>query len=354
MAADFNQQLKELTATVEARLQAGDSPAQVLKDKGLRQAFRDLTSLPAADRQAAGQQLNQLRQTIVDYQTATAGIDEPEPPDQLFLDPTAPVDIGGSTPPSLPAIEQGSIHPVSQALAEVIDIFGRMGFEAVESRQIDSEYYMFDSLNFPVGHPARAEFDTFHLVDADSGGRSLVAPAHTSAMQHRILKERRAQLVEGQPIAMVVPGRVFRHEDVDASHDHMFYQLEGIYVDRQVTVANLIGTLKDFLQTYYGQALEIKVQPFYFPFTEPSFELAISCPFCSRQEGGCRVCSQGWIELLGCGAIHPNVLSAAGIDPKEFSGFAWGIGLTRLAMIKHNIDDIRHFASGRVEFLRQF
>ena len=354
MAADLDQQLKQLTADLEGRLQAGDPPAQVLRDKRLKQAFQNLAKLPPKDRQSAGQRLNQLRQTVADYQAAIAGLDGPDQTSPFFFDPTAPIGINGQNPPPLPAVESGSIHPISQAEAEAVEILGRMGFEVVESRQIDSEYYMFDSLNFPAGHPARTQFDTFQLVDQDSSGRPLLAPAHTSVMQNRVLKSRKDQLIDGQPIAAVVPGRVFRNEDVDASHDHMFYQLEGIYVDRQVTVANLVASLKEFMQAYYGQVLEIKLQPFYFPFTEPSFEMAISCPFCQQKAGGCRVCSQGWIELLGCGLIHPNVLAAAEIDPKVYSGFAWGIGLGRLVMIKHNIDDIRHLASGRVEFLRQF
>ena len=355
MSSDnFNQLIEQLTADLTARLEAGDSPAQVLKDPRLRQAFGNLANLPEADRQAAGKALNNLRQTISGYQPSKDSEAEAKPGEGLFFDPTAPIDIGGQTPVSLPPAEQGSIHPISQALGEVMDIFGRMGFEAIESRQIDSEYYMFDSLNFPPDHPARAEFDTFHLANTSTSGQPLVAPAHTSSMQNRVLKERRQQLDDGRPVAVVVPGRVFRNEDVDATHDHMFYQLEGIYVDKKVTVANLIATLKEFMQVYYGQALDIKIQPFYFPFTEPSFELAISCPFCQQKSADCRVCSQGWIEILGCGEIHPNVLSAAGVDPSKYSGFAWGLGLMRLVMIKHNIEDIRHFVSGKVEFLRQF
>ena len=158
----------------------------------------------------------------------------------------------------------------------------------------------------------------------------------------------------GRPIAVVIPGRVFRHEDVDATHDHMFYQLEGVYVDRQVTVANLIATLRESMSAYFGQLVRLKIQPFYFPFTEPSFELAISCPFCSQTSAGCRVCNAGWIELLGCGMIHPNVLRLAGIDANTYTGFAWGLGINRLVMIKNGIEDIRHFTSGRLEFLRQF
>ena len=266
---------------------------------------------------------------------------------------TAPFGINQSASEALLDPAGGSLHPVAQTQDELVGIFSRMGFEAVESRQLDNEFYMFDSLNFPRNHPARDEFDTFFLTDKDPEGRALVAPAHTSTMQNRILKRLKGRLERGLPAAAVVPGRVFRNEDVDATHDHMFYQLEGMYVSEKVTVANLIATLREALSAFFKQELELKIQPFYFPFTEPSFEFAISCPFCDRS-GSCRVCSGGWIELLGCGMIHPNVLKLAGIDPTRYSGFAWGLGLTRLTMISHGIEDIRHFATGKLEFLRQF
>jgi phenylalanyl-tRNA synthetase alpha chain len=187
----------------------------------------------------------------------------------------------------------------------------------------------------------------------DKEGKQFIAPAHTSTMQNRVLSAGKERLKEGQAIATVIPGRVFRNEDLDARHEHTFYQLEGVYVDKGINAGHLIATLKTFLQEYYGKQLEVKTQPFYFPFTEPSFEFAISCPFCDKK--GCRICSQtGWIELLGCGMIHPNVLHAAGIDTNEYTGFAWGMGIERLVMMKYGIEDVRHFESGRLDFLRQF
>jgi phenylalanyl-tRNA synthetase alpha chain len=172
-------------------------------------------------------------------------------------------------------------------------------------------------------------------------------------MQNRVLKDRKDKLEQGEPIAVVIPGRVFRNEDLDARHEHTFYQLEGVYVGKGVHAGMLIATLKTFLQTYYGKELEVKTQPFYFPFTEPSFEFAISCPFCDKK--GCNVCSRsGWIELLGCGMIHPNVLRHAGIDQETYTGFAWGCGIERLVMMKYGIEDVRHFESGKLDFLRQF
>ncbi len=206
---------------------------------------------------------------------------------------------------------------------------------------------MFGSLNFPKDHPARDDYDTFVT---DEG---LIAPAHTSTMQNRVLKERKANLEKGKPIAVVIPGRVFRNEDVDATHEHTLYQIEGVYVSEGVHAGHLMATLKTFLEEYYGQELDVKTQPFYFPFTEPSFEFALSCPFCKKQ--GCGICKQaGWIELLGCGMIHPNVLKEAGIDPEKYTGFAWGMGTMRLVMMKYGIEDIRHFQSGNLKFLRQF
>jgi phenylalanyl-tRNA synthetase alpha chain len=228
-----------------------------------------------------------------------------------------------------------------------------MGFTAVESREIDDDFHMFGALNFPEGHPARDDYDTFMTVEQDSNGKQFIAPAHTSTMQHRVLQQYKSDLEAGRPIAVVIPGRVFRNEDLDARHEHTFYQLEGVYVGEGINAGHLIATLKTFLQEYYGKQLEVKTQPFYFPFTEPSFEFALSCPFCDKK--GCNVCSQsGWIELLGCGMIHPNVLHQAGIDTNKYTGFAWGGGIERLVMMKYGIEDIRYFESARLDFLRQF
>jgi phenylalanyl-tRNA synthetase alpha chain len=212
---------------------------------------------------------------------------------------------------------------------------------------------MFEALNFAEGHPARDDYDTFMTVQTDVNDKAFIAPAHTSTMQHRVLMEFKPLLEAGKPIAVLLPGRVFRNEDLDARHEHTFYQFEGVYVDKGINAGNLLATFKTFLGEYYGQDVEIKSQPFYFPFTEPSFELALSCPFCNKQ--GCNICSHsGWIELLGMGMIHPNVLHQAGIDTNIYTGFAWGCGLERLVMMKYGIEDIRNFESGRLDFLRQF
>jgi phenylalanyl-tRNA synthetase alpha chain len=189
-------------------------------------------------------------------------------------------------------------------------------------------------------------------VETDKDGDPLIAPAHTSTMQNRVLKKYRDNLAQGEAIAVIVPDRTFRNEDLDARHEHTFYQVEGVFVAKGVHAGMLVATLQKFLEEYYGRTLNVRVNPFYFPFTEPSFEFALECPFC---EAGCSVCSHSkWIELLGCGMIHPNVLAAADIDSEKYTGFAFGCGIDRLVMMKYNIEDIRHLESGKLNFLRQF
>lgn len=303
-----------------------------------------LRTQPAKERAAFGKEVNALKNELTQLvKKALAPRASPLAP----IDVTAPFDINVADKPELLPAEQGSRHPLSTELEIVLDIFARMGFTAVESRELDDDWHMFGSLNFPAEHPARDDYDTF-VTDEE-----LIAPAHTSTMQNRVLKQFKPNLKAGQPIAVVLPGRVFRNEDVDARHEHTFHQFEGVFVDKDVHAGHLVATFQTFLNEYYQQKIEVKLQPFYFPFTEPSFEMVISCPFCGK--AGCHVCGYvGWIELLGMGMIHPNVLKMAGIDPIEYTGFAWGCGLERLVMIKYNIEDIRHFHSGNLKFLRQF
>lgn len=325
-----------------------DVKAEIFRAPEFRALSDQLRTLPVEQRADFGKELNQLKgelQKLVDEHRDT---EQSLPP----IDVTAPMDVNAPKPELLPA-KQGSQHPLTTEISNVLDIFYRMGFEAVESREIDDDYHMFETLNFPADHPARDDYDTFMTEQTDKSGNALIAPAHTSTMQNRVMAARKDKLEKGDPIAVVIPGRVFRNEDLDARHEHTFYQLEGVYVGKGVHAGMLIATLKTFLQEYYGKELEVKTQPFYFPFTEPSFEFAISCPFCDKK--GCNICSRtGWIELLGCGMIHPNVLRHAGIDPEVYTGFAWGCGIERLVMMKYNIEDVRHFESGKLDFLRQF
>jgi phenylalanyl-tRNA synthetase alpha chain len=317
----------------------------ILRAPEFNALFSKLKNMDSENRAKFGKEINDLKNELEsileDITNSSSEVQQ--------IDVTAPTDLNISTDhhPKLLSSSYGSKHPLMVELDKVLDIFYRMGFTAVESRQIDDDYHMFESLNFPEGHPARDDFDTFMTTDG------LIAPAQTSTMQNRILKAGKDSLIEGNPIATVVPGRVFRNEDVDARHGHTFYQLEGIYVNKGVNTGHLISTFKTFLEEYYGQKMELILQPFYFPFTEPSFEFVLSCPFCQKK--GCNICSQtGWIELGGCGMIHPNVLKMAGIDSEEYTGFAWGFGIDRLVMMKYGIEDIRHFMSGKIEFLRQF
>lgn len=335
----------------ELKRRAGEGDRSVLRSPELRSLFDQLKTLPTEQRSAFGQEINALRQEL------TSMLDKRQDQAQALpsIDITAPFDanVPVAERPTLLPTEQGSRHPLMQELDTILDIFYRMGFTAVESREIDDDFHMFGSLNFPEGHPARDDYDTFLTTQTDKNDSPLIAPAHTSTMQNRVMQRLKPQLEQGRPVAAVIPGRVFRNEDLDARHEHTFYQLEGIYVDKGIHAGHLIATLKAFLQEYYGKELEVKTNPFYFPFTEPSFEFMLSCPFCEKQ--GCQVCSySGWIELLGCGMIHPNVLHQAGIDTNVYTGFAWGGGIDRLVMMKYGIEDVRYFHSGRLDFLRQF
>lgn len=337
-------------ADLLARINASDTPHEIMRAPELRALAEDLKNLPPEERADAGRTLNELKQSL-----ATAVQErEAELLDQAVvpIDVTAPMDVNGQLPTLLPT-SHGTVHPITQEIAAMSDILQRMGFKVFESRELDDQYHMFESLNFPAGHPARDDFDTFMTVQTDKDGEPLIAPAHTSTMQNRIMQELLPQLEKGMPIAAASIDRVFRNEDLDPRHEHTFYQHEGIYVDKDIHAGMLVATLKTFLESYYQTELNVRVNPFYFPFTEPSFEFSLSCPFCKGE--GCSICSHsGWIELLGCGMIHPNVLKAAGIDPEVYTGFAWGGGVERLIMMKYGIEDIRHFESAKLEFLRQF
>ncbi|HSX15382.1 MAG TPA: phenylalanine--tRNA ligase subunit alpha [Candidatus Saccharimonadales bacterium] len=346
-----NQKVQETAELLQARFLELSEKSEIMKAVELKALFAEIPQLPADQRGVFGKELNELRGELQQMVDAAGDQSEALPP----IDVTAPFDVNtpaNQRPALLPSIT-GSKHPLMTELELVLDIFYRMGFTAVESREIDDDYHMFGSLNFPEGHPARDDYDTFTTTQADAKGKPFIAPAHTSTMQNRVLRKYAGNLEKGEPIAVLLPGRVFRNEDLDARHEHTFHQFEGVYVGKGINAGNLLATFKTFLSEYYQQDIEIKTQPFYFPFTEPSFELALSCPFCQKQ--GCQVCSHsGWIELLGMGMIHPNVLREGGVDPEAYTGFAWGCGLERLVMMKYGIEDIRHFESGKLDFLRQF
>lgn len=329
-----------------------DEPRSVLRSQELRGLYGGIATLPTEQRGEFGKKVNELKQeleqVINEREAELSTISLPP------IDVTAPMDVNAEIPGLLPS-DHGTIHPLMREIEKISDIFNRMGYVIEESREIDDQFHMFESLNFPKGHPARDDYDTFMTEETDVNGDRLIAPAHTSTMQNRVLAKYRDNLEKGEAIAVIVPDRVFRNEDLDARHEHTFYQVEGVYVSEKVNVGNLIATLQEFLQEYYGKKLDVRVNPFYFPFTEPSFEFALSCPFCEGKDPSCKVCSgEGWIELLGCGLIHPNVLRAAEIDPEKYTGFAFGCGIDRLVMMKYGIEDVRHFESGKLDFLKQF
>lgn len=335
-----NTEVKKAAGQLRAKFKELEDKRSILRAPELSALYDRIKTLPAGKARAEfGRGVNQLKQELeLLVESQKSKVENLAP-----IDVTAPFDVNvpHEVRPKLLAADNGSQHPLMTELQKILDIFYRMGFTVVESRELDDDYHMFTSLNFPKDHPARDEYDTFVT---DEG---LIAPAHTSIMQNRVFKSMNI------PIRAVIPGRVFRNEDLDARHEHTFYQLEGVYVDKAINAGHLIATLKEFLEEYFAQKLEVKTQPFYFPFTEPSFEFALSCPFCKKK--GCSICSQtGWIELLGCGMIHPNVLKDGGIDPAEYSGFAWGMGIDRLVMMKYGVEDVRHFHSGNLNFLRQF
>lgn len=325
--------------TLLSRVKELDIPRDVLKSREIKELYATIPALSPAERAAYGQAINALKQDL------EAAIAEREAAKEAAavqsLDVTAPWDVNASLPALLPT-EQGTQHPLTKELEQVIDIFTRMGFEAVESRQIDTDWNMFGALNFPEGHPARDGYDTFRTEEG------LIPPAHTSTMQNRILQKGREQLEAGGHIASISYGRVFRNEDVDATHEHTFYQCEGVYVSKDASLAQMLGTLRSFFEAYYGQELKIKTQPAYFPFVEPGLEFAIEKPAALGGKPG------EWLEMLGCGMIHPNVLLAANIDPEKYRGFAWGGGIERLVMLKYGIEDLRYFESGKLQFLRKF
>ncbi|HEY3741221.1 MAG TPA: phenylalanine--tRNA ligase subunit alpha, partial [Bryobacteraceae bacterium] len=244
---------------------------------------------------------------------------------------------------TLPAegVRKGSLHPVTQIQREIEELFISLGFTVLDGPEVETEQNNFDALNIPASHPARDMQDTFWL----EGGNLL--RTHTSPVQVRGMRRL------GPPLRMIAPGRVFRNEEVDASHEHTFYQVEGMMIDREVSVANLIYFMKTLLSGIFKREVTVRLRPGYFPFVEPGFELDIQCLICGGP--GCAVCKHsGWVELLPCGLVHPNVLRMSGIDPDEWNGFAFGLGLTRLAMMRYQIDDIRQMQGGDLRFLTQF
>lgn len=309
---------------------------EVLGRKGVLAGIsRDFGKLSPEDRSRIGKLLNSVKQeletALESRKSAFAALALNARLESEWVDLTLPA----------PPPRRGSLHPVTIIQSEIEDLFVSMGFTVLDGPEVESEYNNFDALNIPRDHPARDMQDTFWLTDGN------LLRTHTSPVQVRGMRKL------GPPLRMIAPGRVFRNEEVDASHEHTFYQLEGMMVDRDVSVAHLIFFMKTLLSSIFRREVTVRLRPGYFPFVEPGFELDIQCLICGGP--GCPVCKQsGWVELLPCGLVHPNVLRMSGIDPEEWNGFAFGLGLTRLAMMRYQIDDIRLLLGGDLRFLTQF
>jgi len=326
-------QLLESASTLDA-IEAVRVEALGRKGK-LAEISKTFGKLTPEERASTGKLLNSVKQdleTKIDSRKAAL--------EAAALDARLDAEWFDLTTPA-PGVRPGSLHPVTRVQQELEQLFISLGFTVLDGPEVETEYYNFDALNIPGDHPARDMQDTFWLKD----GRLL--RTHTSPVQVRGLE------TLGLPLKMIAPGRVFRNEEVDASHEHTFYQLEGMMVDRDVSVAHLIYFMKTMLSAIFHREVTVRLRPGFFPFVEPGFELDIQCLICGGP--GCAVCKHsGWVELLPCGLVHPAVLRYGGADPEQWGGFAFGLGLTRLAMMRYGIDDIRLFTSGDLRFLRQF
>ena len=244
-----------------------------------------------------------------------------------------------------PEIDRGHLHLVTQARDQLEDIFVAMGYRVAEGPEVETDWYNFEALNMPPGHPARSMWDTLYVKLGTP--ESTLLRTHTSPVQIRVMQS------EPPPIYVVMPGRCYRRDTPDARHLPVFHQIEGLVVDRGTSFGDLAGTIEAFTEAYFGPAIHSRLRPSFFPFTEPSAEFEVTCIFC--EGAGCRVCSHsGWIELGGCGMVDPNVFKAVGLDPEQWQGFAFGFGIDRCAMMRHNVDDLRHFITNDIRFLRQF
>jgi phenylalanyl-tRNA synthetase alpha chain len=339
----LDQSIQELEARSLERIAAAASEEELeavrvdaLGRKGpLAQAGKEMGKLAPAERASFGKLLNRARQNLEQALAARkqtlAEAALRVRLDAEWLDLTLPA----------PGPRRGHLHPITRIQRELEELFSSLGFAVLDGPEVEDEYHNFDALNIPPDHPARDMQDTFWL----DGGNLL--RTHTSPVQVRGMERL------GPPLRMIAPGRVFRNESVDASHEHTFYQLEGMMIDRDVSVANLLYFMKTLLTAIFHRDVTVRLRPGYFPFVEPGFELDIQCLICGGP--GCPVCKQsGWVELLPCGLVNPRVLRMSGIDPEVWGGFAFGLGLTRLAMMRYGIDDIRHLQGGDLRFLEQF
>ena len=308
-----------------------DLRVSVLGKKGeLTQVLRQMGSLSAEERPVIGALANEVREAIESALTERKTTLLAKAREEKLANEVIDVTMAGKKP------EIGGLHPITKVLDEVKNIFLGMGFSIAEGPDVELDYYNFEALNIPKEHPARDTQDTFYVSD------NVVLRTQTSPMQIRVMEHAKP------PIRIIAPGRVYRSDAVDATHSPVFHQIEGLVVDKGITMADLKGTLEQFIKSLYGQDAKIRLRPHHFPFTEPSVEFLIEKPASLGGKGG------GWLEMGGCGMIHPNVLKTAGIDPTVYKGFAFGGGIDRLVMLKYGISDVRYFESGKLEFLTEF
>jgi len=330
----INTQIDAEIAEVNSAQRLEEFRIKYLGRKGvLAQLTSNIAALPREEKASFGQQVNAIKLRLARF------IEEKE---KSLLNPAAESEMADIVMPGI-SQELGHLHPLSIISNEICEVFNRMGFAVVDGPEVETEYNNFTALNIPLEHPSREAFDTFYLKNYPK----MLLRSQTSPVQVRVMKERRP------PFAVIAPGKVYRPDAIDASHSFMFHQIEGFMVDTDVKFSDLKGVLEEFAKTVFGRDIVMRFRPHFFPFTEPSAEVDISCIICKGK--GCSVCGKkGWLEILGAGMIHPNVFKQVGINPKKFSGFAFGMGVERIAMLKFGINDIRLFFENDLRFLKQF
>ena len=339
----MKEQLEKIKSEALAKIDASDALEKLneirvayLGKKGeLTTVLKSMKDVAPEERPKVGQMVNEVRalieERLEETKTALARKAREEQMKREVIDVTLPAKKANT----------GHKHPNTIALEEVERIFVGMGYEVVEGPEVEYDLYNFEKLNIPKGHPARDEQDTFYIND------SILLRSQTSPVQARVMEKQKP------PIRMIAPGRVFRSDEVDATHSPSFHQIEGLVIDKHITFADLKGTLAEFARELFGEDTKVKFRPHHFPFTEPSAEVDVTCFKCGGK--GCRFCKgSGWIEILGCGMVHPHVLEMCGIDPEEYTGFAFGVGLERIALLKYEIDDMRLLYENDIRFLKQF
>ena len=339
----MKEQLEKIKSEALAKIDTSDALEKLneirvayLGKKGeLTTVLKSMKDVAPEERPKVGQMVNEVRalieERLEETKTALARKAREEQMKREVIDVTLPAKKANT----------GHKHPNTIALEEVERIFVGMGYEVVEGPEVEYDLYNFEKLNIPKGHPARDEQDTFYIND------SILLRSQTSPVQARVMEKQKP------PIRMIAPGRVFRSDEVDATHSPSFHQIEGLVIDKHITFADLKGTLAEFARELFGEDTKVKFRPHHFPFTEPSAEVDVSCFKCGGK--GCRFCKgSGWIEILGCGMVHPHVLEMCGIDPEEYTGFAFGVGLERIALLKYEIDDMRLLYENDIRFLKQF